>query len=404
MRAWRYTAYTAEGKRRSGTLVAETEASAMDDLKRQGLFVSELEASAAAKSGFALRARSARLSADLQAVFTRQMAVLLTAELTAEAALEAVRSSGKGSAIDPVAAAARAGLMDGQSLSEALENSGAGFPRYYTASLRAGEQAGDVATVFSSLADHLEASGAEKAEIASALIYPAFVAAVSVLVCAILMTSVAPQIVEMFALSGQPLPQITRVVLAISDWIEANLISLAAALIGVLVLAVLSGRIAWLKDYRDRVALRLPLVGRLMRLSASVQYLRTLALVLGSRHAAIAAAQSAGGVLDVSRFRNEADAVCDAIRTGESLSQSMLRLSFVPPVARQLVEAGEMSARLARMAERAAVLVENGLRAERKSIASLLEPLLMVLVGAMVLIIVLAVLLPIFDLQAVVAS
>ena len=159
-----------------------------------------------------------------------------------------------------------------------------------------------------------------------------------------------------------------------------------------------------MREARDALILRLPVAGRLMRLQAAVQYLRTLALVLGSRHAVLSAVDSAGDVLDVARFKRESDAVSEAVRQGESLSTALDRLSFIPPVARQLVSAGEMSARLARMAERAAMLVENGLRAERKRIASLLEPLLMIVVGAMVLVVVLAVLLPIFDLQAVVAG
>ena len=163
-------------------------------------------------------------------------------------------------------------------------------------------------------------------------------------------------------------------------------------------------RVRVLRDARDAAILRLPVAGRLMRLGAAVQYLRTLALVPGSRHAVLAAVDSAGEVLDVTRFKRESDAVSEAVRQGESLSMALERLSFIPPVAQQLVSAGEMSARLARMAERAAVLVENGLSTERKRIAALLEPALMMLVGGLVLVVVLAVLLPIFDLQAVVAG
>lgn len=405
MKAFGYTAYTDAGKRRRGTVVAETEAQATRQLLDKGLYVSDLTARGTArqKTGPNLRFRG-RLNSDLQAVLTRQMAVLLTADLPVESALDAVRASGDNTAMESVAARAKVALMEGQPLSDALEHSGAGFARYYIAAIRAGEQAGDLATVFTELADHLENLGTDKAQIATALIYPGFVAAVSLLVCAILMTTVAPEIVSMFELSNRPLPDLTRVVLGISDWIRAHLTLLGIALGALIIAGIVVGRVPALRHRRDHLLLRLPMVGRLMRHAAAVQYLRTLALVLTSRHAVLSAVDSAAGVLTIARFQSEAAQVSDAVRQGESLSSALDRLSFLPPVALQLIGAGEISARLARMAERSAVLVENSLSTERKRIAALLEPLLMMLVGGFVLTIVLAVLLPIFDLQAVVAG
>ena len=401
MRAFDYVAYTARGQRRSGSIVAETEADAADQLARRDLFASDIHPARAAAGKGARGGR--RLSADLQAVFTRQMAVLLGAELPAEAALEAA-GRGASAALVGVSARARAALLDGATLSDALALSGAGFPPYYLAALRAGETAGELASVLTELADHLDRIGTDRAQIIGALIYPAFVAAVSVVVCAILMVSVAPEIVSIFETSGRPLPDLTQAVLAVSDWIGAHLVLIGIAFGALALLGGLSSRVAALRDRRDRIALRLPLAGRLKRLSASVQYLRTLALVLGSRHAVLAAADSAVEVLTVARFRAEGEAVALAVRQGEALSSALERLSFLPPVARQLIQAGESSVRLARMTERAATLVEHRLSSERKRIAALLEPMLMMLVGALVLVIVLAVLLPIFDLQAVVAG
>ncbi|OWU81678.1 general secretion pathway protein GspF [Oceanicola sp. 22II-s10i] len=406
MRAFSYTAYTGEGHRKSGTVVADTEADAAAQLAEKGLYVSEMTSRAMRGAGGGLSrltARRTRLNADLQAVFTRQMAVLLSAELSAEAALEAVRAGGH-PALDAVAAEARAALLEGAALSEALSDTGAGFPPYYIAALRAGETAGDPAGVFAELADHLETLGTDKAQIATALVYPAFVAAVSLLVCGILMVSVAPQIVAMFDMAGRPLPVLTRRVLAVSDFVIDHRIALSAVAGAVVLLGFASGRVPALKALRDRAVLRLPLAGRLMRLSASVQYMRTLALVLSARHTVPNAVDTATGVLEVARFRREGEAVAEAVRQGETLSTALERLSVIPPVARQLIRAGEASARLARMTERAAVLVENGLSTERKRIAALLEPALMMLVGAFVLVVVLSVLLPIFDLQAVVAG
>jgi general secretion pathway protein F len=401
VKAYGYTAYTESGKRRRGTVVAETEAQAAQILLDQGLFVSALSSRGSSNSGTPGRRRwRARLGPDLQAVLTRQMAVLLSAGLPVEQVLESVRAAGSNTVMDAVAARARAALMQGSSLAQALAQSGAGFPRYYLAAIKAGEQAGDLTAVFEELANHLEQATSDRAQITTALIYPAFVATVSLLVSAVLMINVAPEIVAMFEISGRPLPVLTQRVLMVSNWIGANPVLLAALALALVAAGLAAARVPALRRRRDLALLRLPLVGRLMRQAAAVQYLRTLALVLTSRHAVLSAVDSAAEVLSVARFQAEAAQVCAAVRSGDSLSSALDQLSFLPPVARQLVSAGEASARLARMAERSAVLVENALSTERKRIAALLEPLLMMLVGGFVLMIVLAVLLPIFDLQA----
>ncbi|MEP3056363.1 type II secretion system F family protein [Ascidiaceihabitans sp.] len=400
MKAFAYVAFTEDGKRKAGTVVAETESQASAQLGGQGLFVSELTARSEKSQRFTT-ARRAALNPDLQAVFTRQMAVLMDAEMPIEAALEAVRQGGH-PALDTVAAKARAALMDGATLSDALAASGAGFAPYYLASVRAGEVAGNLAGVFGELANYLEAQSIDKAQISTALIYPAFVAAVSFLVCGILMVNVAPEIVAMFEVSGRPLPQITRTVLAASTWIQNNFLILTGVALVLIGLGVASATVPALRQSRDRLFLRLPMVGHFMRLSAAVQYLRTLALVLASKNTVPSAVENASDVLDIAQFRSEGAQVSDAIHKGETLSKALEHLTIVPPVARQLIMAGEASVRIAPMTERAAMLVENGLSTERKRIAALLEPMLMMLVGAFVLVIVLAVLLPIFDLQAMV--
>lgn len=404
MRAYGYIAYTDDGRRRNGTIVAESETHANDQLTARGLFVSDLTEKPSVKGLRAGWLARPRLSADLRLVLTRQLAVLLEAEMPADTALEAVRISGGPGAMEAVAARARAALMDGAPLSEAISVSGAGFEPYFIASVRAGEEAGDLARVFAGLADHLETAGTDKAAISTALIYPGFVAAVSLLVSGILMVNVAPEIVALFELSDRPLPRLTQVVMAISDWIRAQALWLGIAAAGLVLLSGLAARLPGLRAARDRLALRLPMVGRFMRRSAAVQYLRTLALVLSARHTVPAATQAAAQVLEVDQFRTEAHEVGHALSRGEPLSSALMRLSIVPPVARQLIGAGEASARLAPMAERSAVLVEHALTTERKRVAALLEPALMILVGGLVLVIVLAVLLPIFDLQSVVGG
>jgi len=405
MRTFSYTAYTAEGKRTRGVIIAETGANAGEKLKAQGLFATEISARKAVSTRRGLSLRGVgRFSSDMRMVFTRQMAVLLSADLPSDAALDAVRNSGSATAMDHFASQVKASLLDGQPLSAAIEGAGGGFAPYYTAAIRAGETAGNIASVFEELATHLESVGTDRAQVSTALIYPAFVAAIALVVCAILMVNVAPEIVAMFEVSGQPLPQLTQRVLAVSDWIQRNFYTLIGVVAAIVIGVPLLLRVPSIHHRWDSLRLRLPVVGRLLRLGAAAQYLRTLALILTSRQTVLDAVKGAGDVLSIQRFQNQSDRVADAVRSGESLSSALQHLSLTPPVARQLIEAGESSARLARMSERAAVMTEDMLSNERKRIAVLIEPILMMIVGGLVLMIVLSVLLPIFDLQAVVTQ
>jgi general secretion pathway protein F len=400
VRAFSYTAFTAQGAKKRGTLVAESEAQAADILRGQGLFAEDITAKRQGGGITLTRSRRTRLNADLRAVFTRQMAVLLSSDLSAEMALETIRSSGTSPVIEAAAAEAKAALMDGQPLSTSLDMANAGFPRFFIAAVRAGETSGDVAAVFEGLADYLESVGTDRAQLATALIYPAFVAAVSLLVCGILMVNVAPEIAAMFAVTGRELPPLTQFVMGVSDWVQAHWIALGVGVAGGIFGLILALRIPAVRDRWHGMALRLPVIGRLLRLSAAAQYLRTLALVISSRQTVVDAVTSASDVLVIRRFRDEALDLAEAVRSGESLSQGLVRMSLIPPVCRQLVDAGEKSARLGRMTERAAVLVETWLTNERKRVSALIDPLLMMVVGGLVLVIVLAILLPIFDLQA----
>lgn len=401
MKTFAYTAYTPDGKRRTGMVVAEDESDASARVAALGLMPSALQAQAAKPRG---RRRERRIDRDLLSVFTRQMAVLLGAGLTAEAALEAVQGAAGASRIERLAAEARAALMEGESMADALGRAGGALPPWYAAAIRAGERSGDLGLVFETLAEHLESSAGDRAAITSALVYPAFVTLVAIVVCAILMTTVAPQIIAMFEDSGQPLPPLTVTVMALVDAVRDHWLLIFGAAVALVVLWIAIARNPVLRDRRDGLFLRLPLVGRFMRMAAAAQYLRTLAVVINSRLPLTEALRFSAGVLDIARYRALAEEAGEALKRGESLSQALARLPFLNPVARQLVQAGEASARLGPMTERAAVLAESWLRTERKRVSVIIEPASMIVVGAMVLTIVLAILLPIFDMQALVSG
>ena len=403
MKTYAYTAYSSAGRRKRGVVVAEDESDASTRIAAMGLMPSTIEVQASARRAKGRR-RERAINRDLLAVFTRQMAVLLSAGLTAEGALEAVQGAAGSARIERLAAEGRAGLLQGEALADALGRAGGALPSWYAAAVRAGEQSGDLDAVFETLAEHLETSAGDRAAITSALVYPAFVTVVAIVVCAILMTTVAPEIIGMFEATGRPLPPLTITVMGIVDFISAHWIGLLIALLALVFLVMTINRTPPLRDRRDAVLLRLPLIGRFIRMASAAQYLRTLAVVINSRLPLTDALRFAAGVIDITRFREQAEDAGEALRRGESLSTALERLPFLHPVARQLVQAGEASARLGPMTERAAVLAESWLRTERKRLSVIIEPASMMIVGAMVLTIVLAILLPIFDMQALVSG
>ncbi len=398
MKSFSYRAYTADGSKRSGMIVAEDRGDAASQLRKDGLFPESIEIQATAGGSFTRRAR--RLDNDMQAVFARQMAVLLSAGLPVDDSLAVIRSAKGTGAMDQVATRLRALVREGAPLSEALDQGQAGFAPYVVSAVRAGEASRDLTAVFEAIADHLETRRTDRTALATALIYPAFVAAVSLIVCAILMVTVAPELAAMFEATGRPLPPLTAFMLGATDWIAGHAVPLvgigAAAITGIPLLL----RRPKLRDRWTGFLLRLPVVGRLMTLEAATQYLRTLSLVIGSRQPVVEGVRNATDVLSVSKFRDEGNRVTEAIGAGAALSQALARTSFIPDVAQQLVEAGEKSARVAQMTERAALLVETWLINDRKRLATLIDPMLMMLIGVFVLTIVLSILLPIFDMQS----
>ena len=400
MSAWQYTAYDASGRRVKGVLVADGEANARGLLREGGLFPESLSPARERHRSWGLRhAGRRRLSVEELAVFTRQMAVLVGAELPVDEALMVFTQSETGGGVRRVAAELRARVRDGLSLSRALAAQAGTFPSYYVAAIAAGESSGELARVCENLADFTETRQAVRDKAATALVYPAFVGAVSVVVAGVLLVNVAPEIVALFEQTGQPLPRITRVSLALGQFLAAYWAWIGAGLAGLVVVAQLALALPRVRAAYDRVLLRLPVIGALVRLRAAALYLRTLALVLSGRMPGNVAMSFAVEAIVNTKLRAEAARAHAAVEEGRRMASAMKGMSALPPIALQLIESGERSGRLAELSLRAATIVENSLKERNQRLSTLLEPVMMMLVGSVVLVIVLSVLVPIFDLQ-----
>lgn len=399
MSAYHYTAYDAQGAAKKGVLVADGEAHAMSLLRQRGLFPERVEPARSEKSssGFALTAR--RLSDEDRAVLTRQLAVLIGAELPVDEALGVLMQSDMGGTVRRVAAQLQARVRDGLSLSRAMESEKASFPDFFIAAISAGEQSGELGQVLETLADYVETRQSLRESTATALVYPVFVALVSLVVAAILLTTVAPELVALFEQTGQELPAITKISVALGDLLARYWPLVIAGLVGTAIGIKFLLKVDRVYRAYDGVLLRLPVLGRLRRLEAGALYLRTLALVLASRLPADRAMRFAIEAVKSPRLRAEAQAAHTLVEGGRRLATGLRQMSAVPPIAFQLIESGEKSGRLPLMADRAAGAVETTLSSLRQRLSALMEPIMMMLVGSMVLIIVLSVMLPIFDLQ-----
>lgn len=400
MSAWQYTAYDSDGRQVKGVLVADGESHARGLLRESGLFPERLApAREHERSWWPRRAGRRRLSVEELAVFTRQMAVLIGAELPVDEALEVFTRSEAGGAVRRVAAELRSRVRDGLPLSRALGAEAGTFPGYYVAAVAAGESSGELARVCETLADFIETRQAVRDRAATALVYPAFVGTVSLVVAGILLVNVAPEIVALFEQTGQPLPAITRASLGVGHFLGTYWLRLGAGLVVLAVLVRAALGLPRVRSARDRLLLRLPVIGRFARLRAASLYLRTLALVLSGRMPGNVAMSFAVEAIANSKLRNEAIRAHAEVEEGRRMVSAMKGMSALPPIALQLIESGERSGRLVEMSARAATIVENSLRERSQRLSTLLEPVMMMLVGGLVLVIVLSVLLPIFDLQ-----
>lgn len=400
MSAYQYVAYDQAGTKRKGVLVADGEAHARALLAKDGLFVETLAQTRTPhkRTRSALFRRSALSPEDL-AVFTRQIAILFSAQIPVDEALKALMATQEDGPVSRVSAELQAYIHDGLSLSAAMGRMPGAFPEYYRSAVAAGENTGGLDRVCEVLAEFIETRLAMRDKTVTSLVYPLFVGAVSLVVAAILLINVVPEVALLFEQNGQPLPGLTQVAIAIGSFLAAHWVVLSLAVLGVAIglrgLLLLRGpRFAF-----HGFVLRLPVIGPIAKLKAAVLYLRTLSLVLAANIPATQALQYAANAIDNLKLRQDAAASGKLVEEGQRIASALKNVPGLPVVAVQMLESGETSGRLTDMADRAARLVEFNLVSRSQRVASLMEPIMMMAVGGLVLTVVLSVLLPIFDLQ-----
>jgi general secretion pathway protein F len=392
MEAFRYQALDAAGRSVCGVVQADTPRDARAQLRGRGLLPSEVKKNTA--YSWARGISAAQLS-----LLTRQLATLLDSGLTMEQALSALIEEAEAPLTREVLAGVKSELMAGASLATALGGHERSFPEFYRALVRGGEESGALPKVLQHLADYLDARQALRQKTSLALLYPIIVAVVATAIVTGLLVYVVPQVVQVFQQSRQTLPLLTRGLIGLSDFLRMAWPFLLLIFVLIAIGAHMALRRPPVRSRWHAFLLRLPSLGTLIRGVDTSRFASTLAILVGGGVPLLAALASGARAMSNVVMRQAVERATERVREGASLARALGETRKFPPLLVHLVASGEMSGKLEQMLERAARLETQALERRLAVFLTLLEPVMILVMGAVVLLIVLAILLPIIELN-----
>ncbi len=416
MPAFSYDAIDTQGRKRRGLIEAETARSARSLLRAQGLIPMEVATLAPARPANAGGNADAANSADTAwsaaslwsrpvwgraglAIWTRQLAGLVSAGLPLERALTALADEAEHPRQRALVATLRAEVNSGASFARALAQYPREFTPVYRSVVAAGEQSGHLGQVLERLATDLEDSLALRAKLLAAALYPAIVSVIALLIVLFLVSYVVPQVAQVFAGSKRALPLLTVLMLALSDAVRSYGL-IALALLGLTALAAQRAlRVPALRLRFHTAALKWPLAGRLARDYNAARFASTLAMLTGAGVPLLQALQAAAQTLGNQALRADALAALALVREGAPLASALANSPRFPSLLTMFTRLGEQTGTLPLMLQRVARQLSEEVQRRALNLATLLEPLLIVGMGGVVMLIVLAVLLPIIELN-----
>ncbi|MFO1339697.1 MAG: type II secretion system inner membrane protein GspF [Burkholderiaceae bacterium] len=405
MPAFKYEALDAAGKTVNGLVEADNAKAARAHVRAQSLVplavnpVGGAAGAASAGMGGAVRRGRRAFSNSGLTVWTRQLAGLVGSGLPLERALTALADEAEDPRQRELISHLKSEVNAGSSFARALASSPREFDDVYRAVVAAGEQSGALGPVLEKLADDLEDRQALKAKVLGAMLYPAIVSLIAIVIVTFLVTYVVPQVASVFTTSKRALPGLTVAMLAISGFVRSY---------GLLMLVLLAGGFAGLsfslrnEAFRERFdagVLRLPLFGRLARGYNAARFAGTLAMLAGAGVPILKALQAAAETLGNRAMRADAMAALVQVREGAPLASAMAAKKRFPGLLAMFARLGEQTGKLPVMLDRAARQLGSEVQRRALAVATVLEPLLIVAMGVMVMLIVLSVLMPIIQLN-----
>ena len=406
MPAYSFEAMQSDGKVRRGVIEADTAKSARGLLRAQTLVplvvnvVSGGDAGGGTTSLLQTNLFGGRVfNSTRLAIWTRQLAGLVAAGLPLERALTALADEAEDEKQRNLVAALRAEVNGGSSFARALSQHPREFEAIYTAVIGAGEQSGHLGMVLERLSDDLEERQTLKSKLVAAALYPAIVTLVAIVIVMFLVGYVVPQVANVFAGTKRALPFLTVAMLSMSDLVR----SYGWALLGTLVLIAIGARFALrdeiFREKFDAATLNIPIVGRLARDYNAARFASTLAMLAGAGLPILKALQAAAETLSNRAMRADALDALLLVREGAPLASALAQKKRFPGLVSMFARLGEQTGQLPLMLQRAAAQLSNEVQRRAMALATILEPLLIVAMGLVVMLIVLAVLLPIIQLN-----
>ncbi|WP_312452159.1 GspF family T2SS innner membrane protein variant XcpS [Stutzerimonas nitrititolerans] len=400
MAAFEYVALDPRGRQQKGLIEADSPRQARQLLRdKQWSPLEVKQARARESSGTGGFSFGRGLSARDLALVTRQLATLVQAALPIEEALRAAAAQSGSQKIKSMLLAVRGRVMEGHSLAASLREYPSAFPELYRATVAAGEHAGHLGLVLDQLADYTDQRQQSRQKIQLALLYPVILLVASLAIVVLLLGYVVPDVVKVFVNTGQELPALTTGLIAVSEvvqrWGWLIMLGIVALAIGMRqALRDPSIKLRW-----HSFILRLPLVGRLVRATNTARFASTLAILTRSGVPLVDALGIAAAVIGNLRIRERVVEAAQRVREGSSLTRALEATGEFPPMMLHMIAAGEKSGELDQMLARTARNQENDLAAQISLLVGLFEPFMLVFMGAVVLVIVLAILLPILSLN-----
>ncbi|HQT82102.1 MAG: type II secretion system protein GspF [Ferrovum sp. 37-45-19] len=388
------------GGEHNGTLEADTLRHARSLLKSRGIVAIQVnEVKSQHKQTRYLGLFKKKLSASDRVLFLRQLASLLNAGIALDEALGTLARETEKPYVGQIILAMRSSIVAGSTLGNAFRDQSAHFPETLVALVSAGEQTGQLGYVMEKVADYAESRDQLNQKVLMALAYPAIVSFVAVGIVAFLMTHVVPQVVSVFIHNHQSLPLLTRIMIYVSDGLVnwGWLILLGIVLLVVVMRQLLRQpalRLIW-----DQYLLDIPLVGRLVRGYNTERFASTLAILVNSGVPILAALIGAADTLNNTALKNIITDAASRVREGSGLSRALAVYKQFPPILLQLIQSGESTGRLSEMLSRAAQTESRDLERRLLLMTTLLEPLLILFMGLVVATIVLAVMMPIMEIN-----
>jgi general secretion pathway protein F len=404
MQAFDYVAVDTGGHERRGRVEAAGEDAARALLQRRRLLPVRLVQSDAATRTTASRTPNIALSKRDRLKLTRQLAVLVDAAIPLDQALRMLASEAPNARMGLLAASVADGVEEGMTLAMAMARHGGTFDGMYRAAVAGGERTATLGAVLHRLADHLERDERVRTKVTTALIYPAVLSIVAGCVVIGLMTFVVPVLAQQFEGMDQDLPTLTIVLVAIANglresWWALGLLVVAAILGARMALGMPGVRAAW-----HGLLLRLPLLGTRVRDVHAARVLRSLGTMIRAGVPVLDAVTAARGATGHMTFVSGLQQAAEAVRSGESLSRALRAGGIFPPMAVHMIASGEAASDVPGMCDKAAEGLEREFEAFTDTALALLEPLIIVVMGAIVATIILAIMLPILQMNALVTG